>query len=703
MLREKRVTTALLLLIHPLSIKTEAVAVNPTLVSVSVSVSVCLFLSIYLIERQREKWLFRRAIPRNLTRSVRTAAAAVCGFGVVLSELSSNSSAHQRSATGDDDRGSPSSDNDNDNDSCRRSDSGSWSRNGSGGRRVIASPMHSANGAKDDEPYTATTAAMTTAAAAPAATTKSQEKTFVERRAAAPKERRRPGAKPVVGEPVYTLEEVAQADGTEGRPMWITYRGGVYDVTEFQHIHPGGHLIGQAAGADVGPFWDVWAHHHHAPKVGQYLDQLRIGALASGGGEGAHDAAMVEEEEEEEEEEEVVDPYSSEPVRDRDLQTVFTERPYCSETPNEALGASYLTAANAFYVRNHAPVPDCAWPADGQSRESGAEAHDVLFDGVEKGDACDGPLATTMVSLTAAKLEELFLRVTITSILQCAGNRASEDIAATGDSGFTNTPYENITHGMVGNAQWSGVRLAHVLPALYPTACQAALEGDEEWHIVFEGADGYSASTPLARVLRTENDCVLATRMNGEPLSPDHGYPMRAVLPGVAGARNVKWLETVRLQRVPVDAPWNSYYYKDARAGQIQELPMQSLILSAKLQGSEIALSGIAYGGGSGNAIKVVEISTDGGETWAVATLQNNETELDDSQSHYGWTRWAATVPHRNSAEASDPRSVTVCCTATDAAGNRQSKVSPKQRGYLFNGWHMVEVVLPGEVSEQQR
>ena len=81
------------------------------------------------------------------------------------------------------------------------------------------------------------------------------------------------------GEPTFTRAQVASNDGVEGRPMWVSYRGGVYDATEFRRIHPGGHIISQAAGADVSAFWDVWAHHHHAPKVGQYLKEIRIGAL----------------------------------------------------------------------------------------------------------------------------------------------------------------------------------------------------------------------------------------------------------------------------------------------------------------------------------------------------------------------------------------------------------------------------------------
>ena len=128
---------------------------------------------------------------------------------------------------------------------------------------------------------------------------------------------------------------------------------------------------------------------------------------------------------------------------------MLSPRPYSSETPDAALVSSYLTPAAALYVRNHSPVPDVAWP-DGETREAAALAHEVEFS--TRGDDAE---ATT---LSIQELERRFGRATITSVIQCAGNRAVEDIAATGPSGFSNTPYEKISHGMVGNATWSGAR-----------------------------------------------------------------------------------------------------------------------------------------------------------------------------------------------------------------------------------------------------
>lgn len=501
---------------------------------------------------------------------------------------------------------------------------------------------------------------------------------------------RRAGARATAGEPCFTRAQVARADGADGRPMWVTYRDGVYDVTAFRHEHPGGQLIEQAAGADVGPFWDFWAYHHVAPAVGVALEKYRLGKLiASDASE--NDTAFGDSAD-------AADPYNAEPARGgAATQRILTHRPYCSETPYKELGAHYLTSADAMYVRNHSPVPDVAWPdADGddtKARAAAAAAHEVAFDGAV---GADDSGCTT---LTLAQLEARFGTATITSVLQCAGNRAAEDIAATGPSGFTGTPYAKIAGGMVGNAQWSGVRLANVLPALFPKACIDTRRRDsargeaEEWHVVFEGADEYSGSVPLSRVLERKNDCLLARAMNGKPLSPDHGFPCRALLPGIAGARNVKWVQSISLQRGPSTAPWNAHYYKDAKAQQIQELPLQSIILApargAAREGSgsgdTVTVSGIAYSGGSGRAVARVDVSTDAGKSWIGAALNQAEVMCDDSSASFGWVRWTAEVPL-------GPGPTEVVARATDAAGITQPKVAPKQRGYLYNGWSRVTI-----------
>ena len=467
--------------------------------------------------------------------------------------------------------------------------------------------------------------------------------------------------------PMFTADEVRKNDGTNGKPMFVTFRGGVHDITEFRKNHPGGAYIDQAAGGDVESFWNIWAYHYLSKKVLDTLEETRIGNLAPSSTE----VPDIN----------VIDPYSSEPYRDETQMKVLTMKPFTSETKPSVLGDAYLTPAEALYVRNHAPVP----------QYMDAATHTIEF-------GIHGQLESEEMSLS--DISRHFDQKSVTSVLQCAGNRAAEDIAATGPSAFSGTPFENIESGMVGNVKWGGVWLREVLTRTFPGQC-SEVQGhltekiDNPWHVIFRGTDGYATSVPLAIVLDPKIDALLATQMNDCPLTPDHGYPVRVVLPGIAGARSVKWLESISLSRSPSEDPWNSYYYRHADGSHIQFLPQQAIILSptkgevVSATDGTVRVRGVAYsaGGDMSAEISDVEVSVDGGEKWVSAVLMKGELRPDDAHvsSLHGWVRFAADVKVKTSG------STTVCCRARDSAGNCQPKVSVKQRGYLYNGWNTVD------------
>ena len=255
------------------------------------------------------------------------------------------------------------------------------------------------------------------------------------------------------------------------------------NVTKFHEIHPGGNLIKQAAGADVSVFWDYWGHHHHAPSVGKYLEKLRIGSLKK---EDQIDGDIMGEDKKD-------DPYAAEPPRERSLQTIFAERPFCSETPKMSSRKKVISPPlmHSMYVIMHLCQIVPGFLKGSETAYS--NNYEVTFEARCNNE--DGASA----SMTIGELKARYGTETVTSILQCAGNRASEDIAATGPNGFTGTVFETITLGMVGNGEWTGIPLCDILPAtLFPVECKAALDGGgEEYHVVFEGADGYSSSTSI--------------------------------------------------------------------------------------------------------------------------------------------------------------------------------------------------------------
>ena len=114
---------------------------------------------------------------------------------------------------------------------------------------------------------------------------------------------------------------------------------------------------------------------------------------------------------------------------------------------------------------------------------------------------------------------------------------------------------------------------------------------------------------------------------------------------------------------------------------------MQSLILKAapNSSGKSYEISGVAYSGGTGNPIASVEVSTNDGTTWTTAKILSEEVEEDGSHKSFGWVRWNVTI------ERGDDETE-VCCRATDSEGKTQVRVSPKQRGYLYNGWSKVSI-----------
>jgi sulfite oxidase len=187
----------------------------------------------------------------------------------------------------------------------------------------------------------------------------------------------------------------------------------------------------------------------------------------------------------------------------RDDLVVHQEEPFNAETGPESL-TDPVTGTDAFYVRNHGPVPE--FDPDGwRLRVGGMVERDL--------------------SLSLKTLHEAFRHRTVTATLQCAGNRREGLIAIRDIPG--EAPWGP---GATGTASWTGVALADVLALAVPS-------GDAS-HVGFEGADScpeakpvqpFGGSISLDKASRSE--VLLAWAMNGEPLPPVHGAPLRAVDP----------------------------------------------------------------------------------------------------------------------------------------------------------------------------
>jgi len=286
------------------------------------------------------------------------------------------------------------------------------------------------------------------------------------------------------------------------------------------------------------------------------------------------------------------------------------------ETPCDQI-ESFLTPTELFYIRSHFPAPKLD-PASYQLRIDGAVRKPFCLSYKELRDM---PSETRVATLECAGNSRVFL------VPQARG--AQWEL------------------GAVGNAEWTGVPLTALLEraGMEEDACEIVLEGADQGTPAEEPVPpdpiSYARSLPCDKAMQPE--VLIAYQMNGGDLSQDHGYPVRAVVPGQYGMASVKWLTHIHAVREPFRGYWQTsdYGYWDYLDGK----PVRRALAEMKLK-SEIArprvyetlapnqvytVSGAAWAGET--EVTEVAVSTDGGQTWAEAEF------LDPAQRH-AWRRW---------------------------------------------------------------
>lgn len=171
----------------------------------------------------------------------------------------------------------------------------------------------------------------------------------------------------------------------------------------------------------------------------------------------------------------------------------------------------------------------------------------------------------------------------------------------------------------ISNALWEGVKLRRVMERAMPKPgiLKAA----------FHAADGYTDSIPYQLVL--SDDVFLAFRMNGEPLPPQHGHPLRVVVPGIYGMKSVKWLSKIELVNYNFEGYWEKRGWSDSAVLSVMSeilMPMDG----AKIPPGHYVVGGVAFGGRFG--ISKVQVSTNG-SAW-------HDAEIKKPLSRWAWTLW---------------------------------------------------------------
>jgi DMSO/TMAO reductase YedYZ molybdopterin-dependent catalytic subunit len=325
----------------------------------------------------------------------------------------------------------------------------------------------------------------------------------------------------------------------------------------------------------------------------------------------------------------------------------------------------FVTPTERFFVRSHFPVP-----------EIDVNQWCLRIEG-----EVDAPLELTYDELRAMASS------TVAATIECAGNGRVFLTPQTSGAQWE--------RGAVGNAEWTGVRLAEVMR-------RAGLK-DSAREFIFEGADSgeikeppapageihYSRSIPRSKAL---DDTLLAFHMNGAELTPAHGWPLRVIVPGWYGMASVKWLTRIIASAPPFHGYYQTIDYAYWQRGPhppvlvpVSEMQVKAQI--ARPESAEAIPAGgvyLVFGAAwcAGGRISKVEVSTDAGESWHDARLLGDPVPDAWRLWEYEWQ-----VPAK-------PGAFTLMARATDSSGHTQPAARDEDRGS-----YIVNHILPVEVD----
>ncbi len=350
----------------------------------------------------------------------------------------------------------------------------------------------------------------------------------------------------------------------------------------------------------------------------------------------------------------------------KDGLTLLNDRPVNAETPPHLLDDP-VTPTSRHFIRNNGLVPDDMDPA----------TWTLTVDG----------MVDTPMELSIADLREQFEVVTMALTIECGGNgRAFFDPPASGNQW---------TLGAVACSEWTGVRLKDVL--------EKAGVQDGVVYTAHVGADMHlsgdpdklpiSRGVPIGKAM-TDN-VLIAFEMNGAPIHPMNGAPLRLVVPGWPGSCSQKWLTRIWLRDIVHDGPkmtGTSYRVpnRPVEPGEevakedfeiIERMPVKSLITSPETGasvGESVEVRGHAWSGD--RDVTALHVSIDFGATW-------QEAELDAPVNAGAWQNWrtAVTLPEAGYYE--------IWARATDSAGVAQPfAIDWNPKGYLNNRMHRIAV-----------
>ncbi|TMT85742.1 molybdopterin-binding oxidoreductase [Haloterrigena sp. H1] len=396
---------------------------------------------------------------------------------------------------------------------------------------------------------------------------------------------------------------------------------------------------------------------------------------------------------------------------------ILSPEPENAEAAARSTYTDYITPREEHYIRNHYPTPDI------QESDWSVSLTGLVDDEVD---------------LSMEEIKHSFSTDSVTHTMQCAGNGRSYFDPKVGGNQWT--------FGAVGNTVWTGTPVSEILEYY------GAETGEGYFLTVMggehpEGEDVFTRSIPMEKVL---DDTLLAYNMNGSPVSPDHGFPVRLLVPGWFGCNNVKWVNRMHVMETMVigdeweeeGAPedgqrtythWQQYSYRivpeeDDGAEHYEDIPVydtreqmeqtdainnaymydqvEKSLIGYPGEGQTVSPSpagtieviGVAWAGDDG--LDMVEVSTDGGDSWGEAEFFG---PVDGSsgwrQFRYVWED-PSTGDHTLASRATDDRGYTQPATISDPDAQLRSIADDQypwnQSGYGNNAYmpHAVDCTV---------
>ena len=219
---------------------------------------------------------------------------------------------------------------------------------------------------------------------------------------------------------------------------------------------------------------------------------------------------------------------------------------------------------------------------------------------------------------------------------------------------------------LIGNSVWTGVRMRDLLAS-------AGIQGDAT-EVILRAADNYSDSFPLEAAVA--DGTIVAYLQNGEPLTVDHGFPARVLVPGIYGMKNVKWVNVIELASQDHQGYWQTRGWSDSAI--VQTMSRIDSAEAVRLEDGSVMVGGVAFAGLRG--IQAVQVSVDGGATWRDAQVQNALNEFSWNLWGFGWR--------------ADPGTYEVLVRAVDGTGEVQTGERERPLPDGATGYHRVRVTV---------